>query len=147
MARNHEGCCACGAVRYRLESELYELRLVPLPHLLAQFRRPRDGVRQVPAGDLVWTKGADKVRSFKSSRFGSRSFCGECGTPFLMRVDHQPETIDFSVSTLDDSNAVAPGFQIFRSSRIGWFDPGDGLPRHDRFRPEMRGLEGSEPPA
>ncbi len=45
----------------------------------------------VPAGDLVWTDGADKVKSVPSSAFGHREFCGECGTPFLMKVDHQPE--------------------------------------------------------
>jgi hypothetical protein len=100
----------------------------------------------VPAGDLVWTKGAEKVRSFQSSVFGSRSFCGECGTPFLMRVDHQPETVDFSVATLDDPDTVAPGFHIFWGSKIAWFEPGDDLPRHDRFRPDTRGLEGTEPP-
>ncbi len=101
----------------------------------------------VPAGGLVFTEGEDKLRSFKSSSFGSRVFCGACGTPFLMKVDHQPETVDFSVATLDDPDAAAPGFHIFYASRIGWFEPGDELPRHDRFRPDTRGLEGTEPPA
>ena len=101
----------------------------------------------VPAGDLVWTKGADKVRSFASSDFGHRSFCGLCGTPFLMQVDHQPETVDFSVATLDEPERVAPGFHIFWGSRIAWFEPGDELPRHERFRADTRGLEGTEPPA
>jgi len=101
----------------------------------------------VPDGDLVWTKGADKVGSIASSGFGLREFCTHCGTPFLMKVDHQPETVDFSVVTLDDPEAITPGFHIFWSSRINWFEPKDQLPRHDRFRPHTRGLEGTEPPA
>ena len=101
----------------------------------------------VPAGDLVWTRGAEKVRSFAYSDFGYRSFCGLCGTPFLMQVDHQPETVDFSVATLDEPERVAPGFHIFWGSRIGWFEPKDELPRHERFRPDTRGLEGAGPPA
>jgi hypothetical protein len=100
----------------------------------------------VPDGDLAWTEGAEKVKSVRSSSFGHREFCGECGTPFLMKVDHQPETVDFSVATLDDPGAVAPGFHIFWGSRIGWFEPGDELPRHGKFRPDTRGLEGTEPP-
>jgi len=28
-----------------------------------------------------------------------------------------------------------------------WFDPGDDLPRHEKFRPDTRGLEGTDPPA
>jgi hypothetical protein len=100
----------------------------------------------VPEGDLGWTKGADKVRSVRSSSFGHREFCGECGTPFLMKVDHQPETVDFSVATLDDPEAIAPTFHIFWASRVGWFEPTDDLPRHDKFRPDTRGLDGTDPP-
>ena len=100
----------------------------------------------VPEGDLVWTKGADKVKSVPSSSFGHRSFCGECGTPFLMKVDHQPETVDFSVATLDEPERLPPTFHIFYASRIPWAKACDDLPRHDRFRPDTRGLEGTEPP-
>jgi hypothetical protein len=64
-----------------------------------------------------------------------------------MKVDHQPETVDFSVVTLDDPSAAAPIFHIFWGSRVGWFDPGDALPRHEKFRPNTSGLTGTEPPA
>jgi hypothetical protein len=101
----------------------------------------------VPEGDFTWTKGAEAVRSVPSSTFGHREFCGQCGTPFLMKVDHQPETVDFSVATLDDPDAIAPGFHIFWSSKIGWFAPADELPRHEKFRPATRELDGTEPPA
>jgi hypothetical protein len=100
----------------------------------------------VPIDHFVWTEGEQHVRRVRSSSFGHRRFCGLCGTPFLMQVDHQPETVDFSVATLDRPEAAAPGFHIFWASRIGWFDPGDELPRHDRFRPDTRGLGGTEPP-
>jgi hypothetical protein len=100
----------------------------------------------VRVGDLVWSVGADLVRTVRSSSFGHRAFCGACGTPFLMKVDHQPETVDFSVATLDEPGRVKPGFHIFWSRRVPWFDPGDGLPRHDKFRPDTRGLDGTEPP-
>jgi len=86
------------------------------------------------------------VKKFKSSGFGHRQFCADCGTPLLMQVDHQPETIDFSVATLDDPGAVAPGFHIFRASKISWFETADELPRHERFRPDTRGFAGSQPP-
>jgi hypothetical protein len=98
------------------------------------------------AGNLIFTAGADQLRRFRSSSFGHRLFCGACGTPIAMQVDHQPETIDFSVTTLDDPAAVEPGFHIFWASRVPWFEPKDDLPRHDRFRPDTRGLDGTEPP-
>jgi hypothetical protein len=100
----------------------------------------------VPVGDFAWAKGGDEVRWLQSSSFGRRAFCETCGTPLQVRVTHQPETVDFPVATLDDPNAVPPGFHIFWGSKVAWFNPGDDLPKHDKFRPGTRGLEGTEPP-
>ena len=100
----------------------------------------------VPEGHLKWTKGQERVRTVRSSSFGHRAFCGDCGTPFLMKVDNQPETVDFSVATLDDPETISPGFHIFWASKVGWFNPGDDLPKHERFRPDTVGLDGTEPP-
>jgi hypothetical protein len=146
MNRLFSGGCACGAVRYELRSAPFDAGWCHCRTCQLNSGAPAMVFASVPAGDLVWTKGGDKVRSFASSGFGHRTFCGECGTPFLMEVDHQPETVDFSVATLDAPERVAPGFHIFWSSRIGWFEPADALPRHAKFRPETRGLEGTEPP-
>ena len=101
----------------------------------------------VTEGDYHFTEGEESVRRTSSSSFGHRAFCGECGTPLYMKVDHQPETVDFSVMTLDEPGRVRPGFHIFWSSRVPWLQLDDGLPKHDRFRADTRGLEGTEPPA
>ena len=101
----------------------------------------------VKDGDWIATSGADRIRTVRSSSFGHRGVCGECGTPLYMRVDHQPETIDFSIPTLDEPSGIEPGFHIFWSSRVPWFPDCDDLPKHDRFRPDTRGLEGTEPPS
>ena len=94
----------------------------------------------VPAGDFRFIAGEERVRRFDSSDFGHRLFCGSCGTPIAMRLDQQPETVDFTIATLDDPDAVPPGFHIFHASRIAWFETADDLPRHERFRPKTRGL-------
>ena len=136
----------CGSVRFELASYPCDCGWCHCRTCRLTSGAPAMVFASVPAGHLAWTKGADAVRSVASSSFGHRSFCGNCGTPFLMEVDHQPETVDFSVATLDDPEAIAPGFHIFWGSRIGWFDPGDDLPRHDMFRPDTRGLVGTQPP-
>ena len=146
MDRTFEGGCACGAVRYRLESAPFDAGWCHCRTCQLNSGSPAMVFASVPAGHLVWTKGGDKVKRFASSSFGHRIFCGECGTPFLMQVDHQPETLDFSVATLDDPDAVTPGFHIFVGSKIAWFETTDELPRHEKFRPGTRGLEGTEPP-
>ena len=101
----------------------------------------------VHLADYLFEAGEAVVRRIASSSFGHRGFCGECGTPLFMCVDHQPETIDFSVVTLDDPGHVRPGFHIFWASRVDWFQADDGLPKFNRFRANTRGLDGPEPPA
>jgi hypothetical protein len=146
MTERLSGGCACGAVRYALKSAPFDAGWCHCRICQLNSGAPAMAFASVRSGDLVFVRGADQVRTFPSSTFGHRLFCGACGTPIAMEVNHQPETIDFSIATLDEPDAVAPGFHIFWASRIAWFDPGDALPRHDRFRPDTRGLAGTEPP-
>ena len=140
------GGCMCGTVRYELKSEPFDCGYCHCRTCQLNSGAPAMVFASVADGDLIWTQGADAVRSVPSSSFGHRSFCGICGTPFLMQVDHQPETVDFSVATLDDPGAVTPAFHLFWSSKVAWFDPRDDLPHYEKFRPDTRGLEGTKPP-
>ena len=140
------GGCLCGSVRYELKSEPFDCGWCHCRTCQLFGGAPAMAFASVPPADHSWTEGEGAVRWIKTSSFGQRAFCSECGTPLLVTVDHQPETVDFPVVTLDDPEAAPPQFHIFWASKVGWFDPGDSLPRHERFRPETRGLEGTEPP-
>ena len=147
MERTFKGGCACGAVRYRLESAPFDAGWRHCRPCQLNSGAPAMVFASVPAGHLVWTKGGDTEKSFASSSFGHRSFCGECGTPFRMKCDHQPERVDFSAAPRDDPDVIGPDFHIFPASKIVWFDTKDDLPRHAKFRPDTRGLDGTEPPS
>jgi hypothetical protein len=137
----------CGAVRYELKSDPFDCGWCHCRTCQLNSGAPAMVFASVREGDLEWTQGAEVVKSVASSSFGHRTFCGNCGTPFLMKVDHQPETVDFSVATLDKPGEVAPGFHIFWASKVPWFNPGNDLPRYDKFRQDTRGLERTERPA
>jgi hypothetical protein len=136
----------CGAVRFRLASAPFDAGWCHCRTCQLNSGAPAMAFSSVKAGDWVATTGATAIRTVRSSSFGERSFCGACGTPLHVRVDHQPDTIDFSIVTLDNPDAIAPAFHIFWGSKVGWFNPGDGLPRHEKFRSDTKGLEGTEPP-
>jgi hypothetical protein len=93
----------------------------------------------VPLRDLVIVSGNPRRR--RSSDFGERWFCGDCGTQLAMHVDHQPDTIDFTIASLDTPEAVRPAFHLFNAERIPWFEVRDTFPRHARFRPVTPGLK------
>jgi hypothetical protein len=141
------GGCACGAVRYALAGVPFDTGWCHCRTCQLVSGAPAMVFSTVKAGEFVVTAGADAIATFASSEFGRRRHCRACGTPLTIAVDFQPDTVDFAVATLDDPDAVAPGFHIFRSSRIAWFETADELPRHERFRPDTRGLAGTEPPA
>ena len=140
------GGCLCGTVRFQLKSEPFDCGWCHCRTCQLNSGAPAMAFASVKRGDWAATEGQEAMRTVKTSSFGQRTFCGSCGTPLYVEVTHQPETTDFSVVTLDDPGVIAPEFHIFWSSKVPWFNPGDDLPKHDRFRPDTVGLEGTEPP-
>jgi hypothetical protein len=134
----------CGSVRYELKSDPIEAGWCHCRTCQLFGGAPAMAFAGVPADDFVWTKG--EPRWLRTSSFASRAFCPDCGSPLQVNAEFQPETVDFPVTTLDEPDAVRPEFHIFWGSKVAWFNPGDDLPKHDRFRPNTRGLEGTGPP-
>ena len=147
MAEDFTGGCLCGAIRYRLRSEPFDAGWCHCRTCQLTSGAPAMAFASVPVDDWSIDRGAESIQKVRSSSFGHRLRCRECGTPLAIQVDFQPETMDFPIATLDDPDAVAPGFHIFCVSKVHWFEVKDDLPRHEKFRPDTRGLEGTEPPA
>ena len=103
------GGCMCGAVRYRLENEPFDCGWCHCRTCQLFGGAPAMPFASVVRADFSWTDGEHQVRWIRSSNFGRRAFCGQCGTPLLVQVDHQPETVDFPVVTLDQPERVPPG--------------------------------------
>ena len=146
MTADWVGGCACGAVRYRLASDPFDAGWCHCRTCQLNSGSPAMAFASVPTRDFLFTQGDELVGRFDSSDFGHRRFCTRCGTPFLMQVNYQPETVDFSIAKLDEPGRVVPEFHIFYASRIAWAPAADDTPRHDRFRPDTRGLEPGEEP-
>jgi hypothetical protein len=133
------GGCLCGAVRYRLTVAPSDAGYCHCRMCQRSSGAPVMAFATVPVGDFQVTRGDPRRR--RSSGFGERWFCGDCGSPLAMRVDHQPDTIDFTVASLDDPCAAPPGFHIWTRSHVPWFEVRDDLPRYPTFRPQTRGLD------
>jgi hypothetical protein len=131
------GGCLCGAVRYQLRSEPFEAGYCHCLLCRRSSGAPVLAFATVPFADFV-VSGSPRRR--RSSDFGERWFCADCGTQIAMHVDHQPDTIDFTLASLDDPERVRPHFHIFFGSRIEWFDTADRMARYYGFRPDTRGL-------
>ena len=129
------GGCLCGAVRFRLASAPFDAGWCHCRTCQLNSGSPAMAFASIPVADYVIVQGGDRVGTVRSSSFGHRCFCRDCGTPLYMEDDVAPTTRDVSLATLDDPAAFPPGFHIFYASRIAWAQAADDLPRHDRGRP------------
>ena len=131
------GGCACGAVRYSF-ADPYDTGWCHCRLCQRTSGAPAIVFTTAKRAGLRWEAGAPAT--WPSTSFGRRGFCLACGTLLTIEVDFQPDEIDFAAATLDDPEAVRPGFHIFCDEAPSWAAIDDGLPRHARYRPDTRGL-------
>ena len=122
----------CGAVRYRLDAEPFDAGYCHCLLCRRSAGAPVLAFATVPIQAFVLTEGEPRRRA--SSEIGERWFCGDCGTQLAMRVTDEPDPVDFTLGSLDEPEAVAPGFHIWTARRIGWFETADDFPRFHRSR-------------
>ena len=146
MKARLQGGCACGAVRYELASEPFECGWCHCTTCQRLSGAPGMVYASIGRGDFAFVKGEERVKEVALTGFARRTFCGGCGSPLSVAYDFQPETLDFTIGTRDDPGEVVPANHIFWTSKPDWLEMEDGLPRHSRFRPGTRGLEGTKPP-
>ena len=128
-----EGGCSCGAVRYEVRAPLVDCGYCHCRMCQMASGAPVLVFATAPMSAFAITRGAPRKR--RSSGFGERWYCAECGTPLAMRVDYEPQSIDVAIITLDDPAAVAPQFHIWTESDVDWFKLDDALRRFRRARP------------
>ncbi len=125
------GGCHCGYVRY-------EIRALPAKAFYCHCRicqrltgSPAMTLAQVPISEFSYVAGKPSV--YRSSDHGERRFCPRCGSQLDYRRSLDPQTVEFTIATLDDPAQVAPMAHLFTENRIPWFDTMDQLPRRRRL--------------
>jgi hypothetical protein len=121
------GGCQCGAVRFRID---VAPRQASLCHC-RMCQKATGGLfgpyASFPTAALSWTRGRRK--SFQSSDFIARGFCGDCGTPLTFEAaSGEGNNIGLIIGAFDDPAALAPERQIMMAERIAWVDTLAGVP-------------------
>jgi len=135
--KTFEGGCLCGAVRYRIDSDLERVS-----HCHCSMCRRASGAAMVtwatvPEATFATVKG--ELRWFQSSDHGRRAFCAQCGTPILFATTRDPRWLDVTVGSLDAPELVTPKRHVYEPDRLRWLVMPDNLPRHgeDSSSPEL----------
>lgn len=138
------GGCTCGAVRYEILAPPYDTgwcHCRVCQHVSGSGGMVFTTVRQQ---DLKFEQGMDRLGRFRSTAFGERTFCRDCGAPLTIHVRHQPDEIDIAVGSMDDPSAVTPEFRLYVAEAPAWMNIDDNLPRYDALRPNTRGLSAGQ---
>jgi hypothetical protein len=131
------GSCACGLVRYELQSRIEEAH-----HCHCSVCRKFHGAafstyaRGRSSGLRV--SGRDHVKAFRSTDPVTRSFCAECGSSLFFAHDAVPQLVWIAAGTIDEGDVenVKPDAHSFVTSKARWWSIDDALPQHDEQRPE-----------
>ena len=132
-----EGGCLCGGVRYRISAEPIGAGYCHCRLCQRSTGAPVVSWLNMASEGFAWTRGEPAV--YRSSPEAERLFCPTCGTQMVFRVIAEPRLLDVTLGSLDDPEAVRPDHHIWTTSRIGWFDTSDDLPRHLERGPDAAG--------
>lgn len=129
----YEGGCLCGALRYSFRSGPEDAGYCHCRLCQRSAGAPVLAWATFPAETFRYTQGAPGI--YKSSGWGQREFCRDCGTQLLFRNTAHGKTVDLNFVTLDDPEQLEPEYHIYTSSRLKWLDIADNLPRYKQDVP------------
>jgi hypothetical protein len=116
MSRVLEGGCLCGALRYRLDRPPLEAAVCHCGTCRRAAGAPSVAWATVAAEGFAFVAGAPAA--FASSTGVTRTHCAACGTSLTFQSG--PESIDLTLASLDDPEAVPPSKEIWLSHRLSW---------------------------
>jgi hypothetical protein len=127
-----EGGCLCGAIRYRASGSAYGIT-----HCHCRTCRRAGGAPFVTwAGfdrdKFAFTQG--QPASHASSPKVLRAFCATCGTALTYQRADVPGSIDVTLGSMDDPEALRPEDHTWTESRLSWIALNDRLPQYPRER-------------
>jgi hypothetical protein len=130
MGNTYEGGCFCGQVRYEATgTPAHET------HCHCAICRGTTGAATVawfsiPRSQFRFT-GGEPTR-FQSSRRGTRTFCGRCGTQITFESTEFPHIMDITICSLDNPEGITPKDHTWVSSKLSWVRLDDDLPCYRR---------------
>ena len=128
-----QGGCLCGLVRYRISAAPSHADYCHCRMCQRATGAPVVPWLTAPSDAFAWTDGEPAV--YRSSQKAERLFCPSCGTQLAFREIAEPDHLDVTLASLDDPEAIQPGYHIWTTSRIGWFEVADDLPRYPERGP------------
>ncbi|MDR0810124.1 MAG: GFA family protein [Gemmobacter sp.] len=121
MSSERRGHCLCGAVRIVVRDPGHELVAC---HCTMCRRWTGSALVSLPVPEEAMAiEGGGNVRSYASSEFAERCFCGTCGTPLWYRLTAPAAPRDYYITAglLDDLSGIRLTGEIYVDTRTDAF--------------------------
>jgi hypothetical protein len=128
MTQPITGGCLCGAIRYRIDAPVTELRQCHCNNCQKASGSVGTVGAAIPSAAFHLTQGTPRRYSavVDSGRTLHRFFCGECGSPLYSQRANTPENMVVRAGTFDDPEGLKITLHIWTSKARSWhpIDPG-----------------------
>jgi hypothetical protein len=133
VSSRHSGRCLCGDVRFEIAGEFESFYLCHCDYCRKDTGSAHAANLFSSTASLHWLAGADHVKRFDlPATRHSKCFCGNCGSALPM-LQMNGALLVVPAGSLDSEVLIRPNAHIFFSSRAGWDDALEKIPRFDGF--------------
>ena len=123
------GCCACGAVRYRVADAFLYAAYCHCSRCRATTGSAFKAFAGIEREKLELTHGLADI-AIVGEPDANDTRCGACGS-FLFSVVRDGTFVHVSLGSLVDAPSVRPKEHIFVGSKAAWFEITDALPQFE----------------
>jgi len=126
------GGCLCGAIRYRVDAPVTELRHCHCGNCQKASGSVGTVGAAIASSAFRITQGTPKRYSAvaDSGRTLHRFFCGECGSPLYSQRENTPETMVVRAGTFDDADDLKITMHIWTARARPWHHIEPGAKQH-----------------
>jgi hypothetical protein len=133
----YTGACLCGKIRYSANADPLFMGICHCKDCQRATGSAFEAVIAVPEATLS-VQGTPKAFAVKGQSGNSvhRSFCPDCGSTLMSRLDAMPGVVLLTTGPLDDPSQFKPAMQIFCASAQPWVQLGGEMMRFPGAPPQ-----------
>ena len=130
------GACLCGKIRYSANADPMFMGVCHCKDCQRATGSAFGAVIAIPEAGLT-VHGTPKTFTIKgqSGKDVHRTFCPDCGSTLMTRVDVIPGAVLLATGSLDDASQFKPAMQIFCDSAQPWVQLGGEMHRFPGMPP------------
>ena len=134
-APSHEGGCLCGAARYRIAGEPFDLCYCHCSICRKLTGSFGGAYGSVAREDFTWLEGENGLLVYSPTKVSRRYSCATCGAYLLTEHDAEHQNVFVSLGSLETHIEGRPTYRQFVGDAPSWWRDLHDIPSHAGWPP------------